>query len=154
LHYYKDWRFKHPNPNDLIRVAEKQSDMKLDWYRMYWVGTTKTIDYGIDSLYEANNVTNIRLTRIGQMPMPIDVKITFRDGTSEWHYIPLNLMFGKKPIEKGQEGRKDYEEWKWTHPTYEIQTARRLSDIIKVEIDPTKRMADVEPKNNALELKW
>ncbi len=154
LHYYKDWRFKHPNVNDLIQIAEKQSDMKLDWYRMYWVNTTKTIDYAIDSIYEGGGATNIRLARIGQLPMPIDVRITFRDGSQEWHYIPLNLMFGKKPVEKGQEGRKDYEPWKWTHQSYQIQTSRRLADIIAVEIDPTKRLADIEPKNNLLELKW
>ena len=29
LEYYRLWRFKHPNANDFIRVAEKVSDMKL-----------------------------------------------------------------------------------------------------------------------------
>lgn len=154
LEYYRQWRFKHPNVNDFIRVAEKVSDVKLDWYRMYWVNTTKTIDYGVDSLYESNGATRVRLRRIGQMPMPIDVKVTFRDGTSEWHYIPLNLMFGEKPAEEGQSPRKVYTEWKWTHPTYEIETTKRLSDIISVEIDPSQRMADLERKNNRLELKW
>jgi len=154
LEYYRQWRFKHPNPNDFIRVAEKVSDLKLDWYKMYWVNTTKTIDYGIDSLWEAGGATKVRLSRIGQMPMPVDVKITFKDGTSEWHYVPLNLMFGSKAAEAGQSPRKEYPEWKWTHPTYEIQTAKRLTDIVTVEIDPSQRMADTERKNNKLELKW
>jgi len=30
LEYYKQWRFKHPNASDFIRIAEKVSDMKLD----------------------------------------------------------------------------------------------------------------------------
>ena len=154
LSYYRQWRFKHPAPNDLIRVAEAESGLQLDWYNMYWVGTTKTIDYGIDSLWEADGATKIRLSRIGQLPMPIDVKLTFKDGSSEWHYVPLNLMFGGKVAEPGQAPRKEYPEWKWTHPTYEIQTAKRLTDIVTVEIDPSQRMADVERKNNKLELKW
>ncbi len=33
IDYYNQWHFKHPNANDFIRVAEKASDMKLDWYR-------------------------------------------------------------------------------------------------------------------------
>ncbi len=33
------------------------------------------------------------------MPMPVDVQITFKDGTKELHYIPLNLMYGQKPVE-------------------------------------------------------
>lgn len=154
LSYYRQWRFKHPNVADFLRIAEKESGLQLDWYKMYFVNTTKTIDYGIDSLWEADGATKIRLSRIGQMPMPVDVKVTFKDGSSEWHYVPLNLLFGSKAAESNQAPRKEYAEWKWTHPTYEIQTSQRLTDIVTVEIDPSLRMADLERKNNKLELKW
>ncbi|MFL5742772.1 MAG: M1 family metallopeptidase [Flavisolibacter sp.] len=152
--YYRLWRFKHPNANDFIRVAEKVSRMKLDWYKEFWINTTKTIDYGIDSLYEVGGLTHIRLRNSGLVPMPVDVRISFRDGTSEWHYIPMDLMFGQKPAEQGQENRKVYEEWRWTDPTYEISTGRKLTDVITVEIDPSYRMADINRKDNKLELKW
>jgi len=85
--------------------------------------------------------------------MPVDVQLTFKDGTTQQHYIPLNLMYSEKPAE-GNEKRKVYEEWRWTHPTYEIETDRKLTDITTVEIDPSQRMADIERKNNKLELKW
>ena len=154
LEYYRLWRFKHPNISDFIRVAEKVSDMKLDWYKEYWVSSTKTIDYGIDSLWEAGGKTNIRLSDIGLMPMPVDVMITFKDGAKEMHYIPMNLMYGAKPVEDPSVSRKVYEPWKWTSPYYTIQTDRKFADIAVVEIDPSQRMADVERKNNKLELKW
>lgn len=154
LEYYRLWRFKHPNISDFIRVAEKVSDMKLDWYKEYWVSSTKTIDYGIDSLWEAAGKTNIRLSDIGLMPMPLDVMITFKDGAKEMHYIPMNLMYGAKPVEDPSVSRKVYEPWKWTSPYYTIQTDRKFADIAVVEIDPSQRMADVERKNNKLELKW
>ena len=154
LEYYRLWRFKHPNISDFIRVAEKVSDMKLDWYKEYWVSSTKTIDYGIDSLWEAGGKTNIRLVDFGQMPMPIDVLLTFKDGTKEMHYIPMNLMYGAKPVEDPSVPRKDYEPWKWTSPYYTIQSDKKFADIAIVEIDPSQRMADVEKKNNKLELKW
>ncbi|KIC90436.1 M1 family metallopeptidase [Flavihumibacter sp. ZG627] len=154
LDYYNTWKFKHPNVNDFIRVAEKRSGMKLDWYREYWVNTTKTIDYGIDSLFERGNETRIRLKRSGKMPMPVDVMITFRDGSKELHYVPMYLMFGAKGVEEPKMNNKTYEAWKWTHPTYEVSTSRRLQDIVKVEIDPSGRMADVNPKDNTLDLNW
>jgi hypothetical protein len=154
LEYYRLWHFKHPNANDFIRVAEKVSHIKLDWYKEYWINSTKTIDYGIDSLWENNGMTNVRLRDIGLIPMPIDVKITFKDGTSEWHYVPMNLMFGEKPAEEDQTPRKVYPEWKWTDPTYVIGTSRKLTDIVSVEIDPSYRMADIDRKNNKLELNW
>jgi len=154
LEYYRQWRFKHPNPDDLIRLAEKVSEIELDWYKMYWVNTTKTIDYAIDSLWSGGAGTKVRLRRDGQMPMPIDVKITFKDGSSEWHYVPMSLMYGAKPAEEGQTPRIVYEAWRWTHPTYDIETKKQLTEIVQVEIDPSYRMADLERRNNKIELRW
>src|SRR6202012_1411850 len=48
LEHNRLWRFKHPNASDFVRVAEKVSGMQLDWFKEYWVSTTKTIDYSID----------------------------------------------------------------------------------------------------------
>ena len=154
LEYYRQWRFKHPTANDFMRVAEKVSDMKLDWYKEYWIYSTKTIDYGIDSLWEESGVTKIRMIRNGLMPMPIDLQLTFKDSTKEMHYVPMNLMYGEKPVEDTMIPRKVYEPWKWTHSTYIVETKRKLTDIKVVEIDPSMRMADIERKNNKLELKW
>jgi len=154
LQYYYDWRFKHPNANDFVQVAEKVSGMKLDWYKEYWINTTKTIDYSIDSLWEEGGVTKVRLKDIGLMPMPVDVQLTFSDSTTEQHYIPLDLMFGAKPAEGNVTTRKVYEPWHWTNPTYVIETKRRLKDMKVVEIDPSQRMADVDRKNNKLEIRW
>lgn len=154
LEYYRLWRFKHPNAGDFIRVAEKVSDMKLDWYKEYWINSTKAIDYTIDSLWEEGGKTKIRLRREGYMPMPIDFQLTFKDGTKELHYIPLYLMFGQKPVEDAAIPRIVYDPWKWTHRTYIIETNRKLVDITVAEIDPSQRMADVERKNNRLELKF
>ncbi len=154
LEYYNKWRFKHPNVNDFIRVAEDVSGIQLDWYREYWVNTTKTIDYKIDSMWEENGTSKMRLKRTGHMPMPIDLQLTFNDGSTAMFYIPLNLMFGNKPNENNTQKREVMEAWKWTHPTYVVEMKRKLTDIKKVEIDPSKRMADVDRKNNALELKW
>lgn len=154
LEYYKQWRFKHPNAADFIRVAEKVSDMKLDWYKEYWINSTKTIDYGIDSLWEEGGKTNIRLIRIGLMPMPIDLQLTFKDGSKELHYVPMNLMYGVKPAEDSNISRIVYPSWKWTHEKYTISTTRKLTDIVVAEIDPSQRMADIDRKNNKLELKW
>jgi hypothetical protein len=154
LNYYNQWRFKHPNVNDFIQVAEKTSGLKLDWYREYFVNTTKTIDYGIDSLWEEGGKTKVRLVNKGKMPMPADVQLTFKDGSRELHYVPMNLMFGAKPAEDTTVQRKVYSEWNWTNPFYIIESSRKLSDITIAEIDPSHRMADSNRKDNKLEIKW
>jgi hypothetical protein len=154
LEYYNRWRYKHPNANDFIRVAEDISGIQLDWYKEYWVNTTKTIDYKIDSLWEEDGVSKIRLKRIGNIPMPIDLQLTYKDGGTEMFNIPLNLMFGNKPNEIPVQKRTVMEEWRWTHPTYIVETKRRLTEIKIAELDPSKRMADIDRKNNKLELNW
>lgn len=153
LDYYHAWRFKHPNVNDFMRVAEKTSGLQLDWYRGYFVNSTKTIDYGIDSIWEEGGKTRVRVKRIGKMPMPLDIQLKFKDGSTEMHYIPMYLMFGQKPAED-QQKRIVYPAWKWTHPEYVIEVDRKVSDLSLVEIDPSYRLADVNRKDNKLEVKW
>ncbi|MEO7445616.1 MAG: M1 family metallopeptidase [Ferruginibacter sp.] len=152
--YYRLWRFQHPNVNDFMKVAQDVSGIQLDWYRQYWINGTKTIDYGIDSIWEENGMMRIRLRRAGLMPMPVDLKLTFRDGSSEVHNIPLNLMFSHKLPEDAKSGFVVHDEWRWTHPTYIVNIKRKLADLKIAEIDPSKRMADVERKNNRVELNW
>jgi aminopeptidase N len=153
LEYYKLWRFKHPNAADFMKVAQDVSGIQLDWYKEYWVNTTKKIDYTIDSLWEDNGISKIRLKRSGEMPMPIDLELTFKDGSKELHYIPMDLMLGEKATEN-KETRFTHAEWNWTNPTYIVEFKHPLNQLIQAEIDPTKRMADIDQKNSVLRLSW
>lgn len=83
------------------------------------------------------------------MPMPIDVVVTYKDGSSELYYIPLDLMFGNKPTEN-KTPRIILKEWQWTHPEYSFSINKKLSEIKSIEIDPSKRMADVNRNNNKI----
>ncbi len=150
LEYYREWRFKHPNPNDFIRVAEKVSGIELQWYKQYWIYTTKTIDYAIGNINLVNDQTVVTLKRLGYMPMPLDVLITYKDGTREMYYIPMNLMYGQKPAEDAAIPRIVEPEWKWVAPEYQLVISRGIADIRQIEIDPSQRMADVNRINNKL----
>jgi hypothetical protein len=54
LEYYNDFKFKHPQPNDFRRVAERVSGIQLKWYLTDWTQTTNTIDYGIKEVVAQN----------------------------------------------------------------------------------------------------
>jgi aminopeptidase N len=147
LEYFETWKFKHPNPNDVLRVFERVSGLELDWYNEYFVYTTKTIDYGVKQVVGENNRTKVTLERVGLMPMPMDVVVTYKDGTKEVHYMALRMMRGEKPAETN-DPRVVHPDWPWTHPTYEFTINRPASEIASVEIDPSGRMADVNRENN------
>lgn len=149
LEYYSEWRFKHPNPNDFIRVAEKLSGIELQWYKEYWINSIKTIDYAVGDVNTVNGKTLITLKRLGYMPMPVDVLITYKDGTREMHYVPLNLMYGIKQ-EESNVNRVVHDEWKWTDPEYYLPISHGITEIKEIEIDPSKRLADINRINNKL----
>ncbi len=151
LRYFNEWKFKHPNVNDLIRVMEKESGLELDWYKEYFVNSTKTIDYGIKEVKADGATTQITLERIGLMPMPLDVVITYKDGSKEQIYLPLVIMRGEKEIEAGMPERILSEDWPWTNLTKTITLSKELERIESIEIDPSGRLADLERENNKVE---
>ncbi len=146
--YFDTWKFKHPNDNDIIRIMEKESGLELDWYKEYFVNTTYTIDYGIKEIKEAAGKTQITLERIGRMPMPVEVVISYSDGSQEMHYIPLEIMRGEKKIQKMKTIL--HTDWAWVYPSYTLTIDKPAASITKVEIDPSERMADIDRSNNVL----
>ena len=151
LDYYHRWAFKHPDANDFIRVAEKATGIKLDWYLEYWIYTTKVIDYAIDSVSDQGGTTRITLGRKGQVPMPIDLVVTYKDGRKVMHYIPGYLMFGSKANENPSEKRVVHVPWRWTDPEYTLEVRGDTSLIRSIEIDPTWRMADADRSDNRMD---
>lgn len=152
LRYYNTWKFRHPEPIDFIRVMEKTSGMQLKWYLSYWVNTTKRIDYGIKNVLSDADATFVTLERVGEFPMPIDLLVAYTDGTTELFYIPMNETLGNKPAESTTQARVDLETWPWVNPTYTLKISKPVKSISKLEIDPSMRMADINRKNNLVEL--
>tara|TARA_B100000795_G_scaffold269972_1_gene261499 strand:- start:1194 stop:3044 length:1851 start_codon:yes stop_codon:yes gene_type:complete len=139
--YFTDFSFKHPTPNDVKRSMEKVSGIHLGWYLNEWTQTLHTIDYGVKSV-EGNKIT---LERIGQMPMPIDLEVTYIDGTKQSYNIPLRMMRGNKPT-----SATVIEDWGWGYPTYSFIAAKTVQSV---EIDKSKLMADINDENNVFEVK-
>ena len=104
----------------------------------YWVSSTKVIDYAVSAI----DGQKITLERKGSMPMPIDILVTYEDGSSEWFNIPLKMMYGTKPT-----SAKVLETWSWVNPIYTLTTDKIVS---VVQIDPKTLMADIDRENNIM----
>ena len=152
LRYYKEWAFKHPTPNDFIRVAEKVSGAELDWYLTDWTQTTNTIDYGIKNIVSEKEKTTITIERIGLMPMPIDIKVTYEDGATDNFYIPLQMMRTNKPNPQLSESWNVLPDWAWAYPNYSF-VLKKDKKIKSVAIDASSLMAYINLENNTYNLK-
>lgn len=143
--YYNEFKFKHPTPNDFKRVAEKVSDLELEWYLNDWTRTTNKVDYDLE-IFDKDS-RDLTIKRIGRIPMPLEVLVSFGDGSTAMYYIPIDLMQGNKTFYNNV---VILEPWSWVNTEYifEIQGNKK---IIKIEIDPSKRLADVNQNKNILE---
>jgi aminopeptidase N len=146
--YYYEWRFKHPTPLDFKRIMEKESGLELDWYFEQFVETTNTIDYGISEVTGTGSQTEITLERIGDMPMPLDIVVKTKDGKLTWYYIPMRIMRGSKGDDLLQVERINKDAWPWVYPTYSLIIDAQISEIEDIVIDPSNRIADIDPTNN------
>tara|TARA_B100000900_G_scaffold413156_1_gene436504 strand:+ start:24163 stop:25998 length:1836 start_codon:yes stop_codon:yes gene_type:complete len=147
--YFEEFKFKHPTPNDFRRVAERISGIQLKWYLTDWTQTTNTIDYAIKSIDENSENTNIRLKRVGNMPMPLDVLVKFEDGSTSVYYIPIPLMRGEKESPYGLDWVV-LEDWAWAYSEYQIEINKAKGKVSEVLIDPSFFMADINRENNYL----
>ena len=152
LRYFATCKFKHPEPIDFERVMEKQSGLELDWYFDEWINTTRTLDYAIESVLQVNSSLVITLERKGDQLMPVDARITMRNGKEETYHIPLSLMRGSKP-----EGSESYAftalpAWQWTDPKYTFEVPGTIGDLERVLLDPAQKTADIDRENDAVVL--
>jgi hypothetical protein len=150
LDYFNTWKFRHPTPADFLHVLEKRSGMELDWYNEYFYQTTKTIDYSITEIKGDDKKTSITVTRKGLMPMPIDLEVKYKDGTTQTFYIPMDLMRGEKPSIGSKGTWTVMKDWSWVAPDYQVEITKSAMDIESVTIDPSGYMADVNRENNVV----
>ena len=145
--YYKEYKFKHPVPNDIRRIAERVSGIQLRWYLTDWTQTANTIDYAINEVNSIEGGTQIVLERKGMMPMPLDVLVEFEDGSKEMYYIPITLMRGGKenPYSFSWNVEKD---WSWSNPKYIFTVPKKIENITLIDVDPSFYMADIDRTNN------
>jgi hypothetical protein len=145
--YFEEFKFKHPTPRDFIRIAERVSGILLNWYLTDWTQTTNTIDYKISGVSRLNNKTIIDLERVGMMPMPLEILISFKNGNKQIHYIPIGIMRGEKKPYTDIEWIL-HNDWTWSTPNYKLIIDSPLDSIEKITIDSSNLMADIDKSNN------
>ncbi|MEC7877514.1 MAG: M1 family metallopeptidase [Bacteroidota bacterium] len=147
--YYNEWKFKHPNEYDFLRIMEKESGIELDWYIDYWIKTTHHIDYSLETKKKDDGKISLSVNRIGKMPMPIEIEVLYEDLSTDIYYIPLSIMRGEK--DNSNNKFIFLEDWEWVNESYQIDLDDSDKKIKKIEINPSGKLADVNKSNNIIE---
>ncbi len=129
--YIRRWAFKHPTPADFFRSMEDALGEDLSWFWRGWFYRTDLVDQAVDSVRTRRDSTGmlagIFLSSPGGLPMPVDLRLTFADGTVEQVRLPVEIWY---------EGNRF------------LYVRRVPKDVIKAEIDPEKNFPDVRRGNN------
>lgn len=145
--YFETFKYHHPDPIDFRRCMEKSSGLELDWYFQYFLNTRHNVDYSIEEVKKKGSQTLVTLKRKGKMPMPIEIVVTDMGGSKSVYQIPLRMMWGSKQAENSLP-TKVMEDWPWTNSEYELAIPLKKKEIKSIEIDPSRRMADLMLKDN------
>lgn len=144
-HYVNKWKFAHPYPQDFRNAFIEHAGTDLNWFFDQWMETSKVIDYSVGKIKKLDNDTfEIKFTRIGEMQMPIDFQVkTYNDSLLNYH-IP-NTWFVKQTDATILPKWYGWGRFNTTYST-KIVVKGGIKDIV---IDPTKRLADINPLNNS-----
>jgi hypothetical protein len=71
--YFETWKFKHPQPEDLRAVLEKETGEDLSWFFEDLVKTTDRVDYTFRSARTDGGKTNVTVENRGGVPGPVSI---------------------------------------------------------------------------------
>ena len=80
--------------------------------------------------------------------MPLDIIIKTKSGDTISYTIPLRIMRSAKTVDPLYGKMEVRADWPWTFPQYELEVPIKWNEIETIEIDPSKRMADINRKDN------
>ena len=154
-HYFNKWSFCHPYPEDFRKSIIEFSKTDLNWFFDQWLETTKNIDYKIARISENDSIEkayDITFKRLGRMQMPLDFQVEDRAGNKYDYHIP-NTYFEK---ETDAEILPTWIGWDKLNKEHTVTVKlsktedKKVGELKNVVIDPSKRLADVNPFNNRL----
>lgn len=129
--YIERWAFKHPTPWDFFHTMENVSGEELNWFWRGWFINKWKIDQAVKTVKYINgdfkNGAQITVENLGQLPMPTNIQVKFKDGSEQVVKLPVEIW-------------KRNTEW-----TFKLDTAK---EIAEVKLDPKSEIPDVNSKNN------
>lgn len=124
------WKGKHPTPYDLFFTFDQASGQNLNWLFRPWFFEFGYPDLAIKNISRTTGKSNIEIEKIGIYPVPIHLKLTYDDGSSEIIHKKVSV-------------------WKMGNSTYSIPVSGNKK-ISKIELgDHT--IPDADMTNNTFQ---
>ena len=131
--YIRRWAYKHPTPADFYRTMEDVGGRRLDWFWRGFFVENAHFDQAIDTVLtrrigDTSNVLVVYGNRARGV-LPIRARFTFTDGTTQDYNYPAEV-------------------WSTNTLHYVREYKFQGKTLTRVELDPEKRLIDVNRANN------
>lgn len=133
LHEYMDrWHGKHPFPYDFFYSFNDATGEDLNWFWKPWFFEKGFPDIAIKNVKTVNEEIDVDLEKVGSVPVPAEIKITYKDGSTE-------------------SVRKNAGIWSGGNSEYTVKVKSK-KPVEKVELN-TEYIPDSDASNNSFEIK-
>lgn len=122
------WQYKHPYPWDIFNTIEDVTGENLSWFWRAWLYETWVLDQSIAGVINDGSNTVIEIKDVGNIPMPVYLRLTFENGTVIDEKIPVS-------------------HWLKGFRTYQFKVPDH-GELIQAEIDPDRLFPDTDRSNN------
>lgn len=108
--YVRLWNGKHPTPYDFFFTFNKYAGEDLSWFFIPWFFEKDVPDLDLDEIKLDGDELSFVVKRVGKIPVPVSIKITFEDNSTNEIYetakiwkdgkteIAYKLKVIKKPV--------------------------------------------------------
>lgn len=104
--YYAEWKFKHPQPQDIEDVFERATNENLDWFFKDYIGAKADPEFKIRNVKTENNQIRVKVQNNSKIPAPIFIRsLDKNDSTLETLKTPafngnVYVYFDQKDVHK------------------------------------------------------
>jgi hypothetical protein len=132
--YIERWAYKHPSPEDFYRTMEDAGGKRLDWFWREWFKENPHFDQAIDTVVTQNAPTGGQVVTVvygnrARGVLPIHARFTYSDGSVENYDYPAEV-------------------WSTNTTHYMRRYNVNGKTLARIELDPDKRLVDVDRTNN------
>ncbi len=89
--YVRRWNGKHPTPFDFFFTFEDAGGQDLGWLFQPWFFEYGYADLAIADVSQTDAGYEIVIERVGRHPIPVDLQITYADGSVGKHRAPVSV---------------------------------------------------------------
>lgn len=85
------WKYKHPTPYDFFYSFNNLTGKNLNWFWNAWFFNVNHADLSIANVQKVNDSYQISIANKGGLPLPVDVKLIYKDGKTQQIHKSLGV---------------------------------------------------------------